>query len=137
MNAMHFDGLSGAAYVSLVAFSIVFIVLLGLTLVIFAMRFFAAGERPKPDDGATAPQRPQSAPAASTAPAVRAEGAQARVVAAITAAILAATGGMGRVVSIAPETVDAVQKGARWTRAWRASGVLNLISRSVDRGWKR
>ena len=33
MNAMHFDGLSGAAYVSLVAFSIVFIVLLGLTLV--------------------------------------------------------------------------------------------------------
>lgn len=134
MNAMHFDGLSGAAYVSLVAFSIVFIVLLGLTLVIFAMRFFAAGERPKPDDGATAPQRPQSA---STAPAARAEGAQARVVAAITAAILAATGGMGRVVSIAPETVDAVQKGARWTRAWRASGVLNLISRSVDRGWKR
>ena len=134
MNAMHFDGLSGAAYVSLVAFSIVFIVLLGLTLVIFAMRFFAAGERPKPDDGATAPQRPQSAPAA---PAARAEGAQARVVAAITAAILAATGGRGRVVSIAPETVDAVQKGARWTRAWRASGVLNLISRSVDRGWKR
>lgn len=134
MNAMHFDGLSGAAYVSLVAFSIVFIVLLGLTLVIFAMRFFAAGERPKPDDGATAPQ---SAPAASAAPAARAEGAQARVVAAITAAILAATGGMGRVVSIAPETVDAVQKGARWTRAWRASGVLNLISRSVDRGWKR
>ena len=132
MNAMHFDGLSGAAYVSLVAFSIVFIVLLGLTLVIFAMRFFAAGERPKPDDGATAPQRPQSA---SAAPAARAEGAQARVVA-ITAAILAATGGMGRVVSIAPETVDAVQKGARWTRAWRASGVLNLISRSVDRGWK-
>ena len=134
MNAMHFDGLSGAAYVSLVAFSIVFIVLLGLTLVIFAMRFFAAGERPKPDDGATAPQRPQSA---SAAPAARAEGAQARGVAAITAAILAATGGMGRVVSIAPETVDAVQKGARWTRAWRASGVLNLISRSVDRGWKR
>lgn len=134
MNAMHFDGLSGAAYVSLVAFSIVFIVLLGLTLVIFAMRFFAAGERPKPDDGATAPQ---SAPTASAAPAARAEGAQARVVAAITAAILAATGGMGRVVSIAPETVDAVQKGARWTRAWRASGVLNLISRSVDRGWKR
>ena len=36
MNAMHFDGLSGAAYVSLVAFSIVFIVLLGLTLGWFA-----------------------------------------------------------------------------------------------------
>ena len=134
MNAMHFEGLSGAAYVSLVAFSIVFIVLLGLTLVIFAMRLFAAGERPKPDGGASAPRKPQSAPAASAA---RAEGAQARVVAAITAAILAATGGMGRVVSIAPETVDAVQRGARWTRAWRASGVLNLISRSVDRGWKR
>ena len=137
MNAMHFEGLSGAAYVSLVAFSIVFIVLLGLTLVIFAMRLFAADERPKSDGGAPAPRRPQSAPAASAAPAVRAEGAQARVVAAITAAILAATGGMGRVVSIAPETVDAVQRGARWTRAWRASGVLNLISRSVDRGWKR
>ena len=133
MNAMHFDGLSGAAYVSLVAFSIVFIVLLGLTLVIFAMRIFATGDKPKPGNATPAPQRPQSAPAAF---AVRAEGAQARVGAAIPAAILAATGGMGRVVSIAPETVDAVQKGARWTRAWRASGVLNLISRSVDRGWK-
>lgn len=134
MNAMHFDGLSGAAYVSLVAFSIVFIVLLGLTLVIFAMRLFAAGERPKPDDGAPARERPQSAPAAF---AIRAEDAQARVVAAITAAILTATGGAGRVVSIAPETVETAQKSARWTRAWRASGVLNLISRSVDRGWKR
>ena len=134
MNAMHFDGLSGAAYVSLVAFSIVFIVLLGLTLVIFAMRIFATGDKPKPGNATPAPQRPQSAPAAF---AVRAEGAQAKVVAAITAAILTATGGAGRVVSIAPETVDAVQRGARWTRAWRASGVLNLISRSVDRGWKR
>lgn len=134
MNAMHFDGLSGAAYVSLVAFSIVFIVLLGLTLVIFAMRIFATGDKPKPGNATPAPQRPQSAPAAF---AVRAEGAQARVVAAITAAILTATGGSGRIVSIAPEAVGTARESARWTRAWRASGVLNLISRSVDRGWKR
>lgn len=134
MNGMHFDGLSGAAYVSLVAFSIVFIVLLGLTLVIFAMRIFATGDKPKPGNATPAPQRPQSAPAAF---AVRAEGAQAKVVAAITAAILTATGGSGRIVSIAPEAVGTARESARWTRAWRASGVLNLISRSVDRGWKR
>ena len=134
MNAMHFDGLSGAAYVSLVAFSIVFIVLFGLTLVIFAMRIFATGDKPKPGNATPAPQRPQSAPAAF---AVRAEGAQAKVVAAITAAILTATGGSGRIVSIAPEAVGTARESARWTRAWRASGVLNLISRSVDRGWKR
>lgn len=134
MNAMHFDGLSGAAYVSLVAFSIVFIVLLGLTLVIFAMRIFATGDKPKPGNATPAPQRPQSAPATF---AVRAEGAQAKVVAAITAAILTATGGSGRIVSIAPEAVGTARESARWTRAWRASGVLNLISRSVDRGWKR
>ena len=134
MNGMHFDGLSGAAYVSLVAFSIVFIVLLGLTLVIFAMRIFATGDKPKPGNATPAPQRPQSAPATF---AVRAEDAQAKVVAAITAAILTATGGAGRIVSISPETVETAQKSARWTRAWRASGVLNLISRSVDRGWKR
>ena len=38
---MHFEGLSGAINVSVVAFSIVFGVLLVLTGVIFAMRIFA------------------------------------------------------------------------------------------------
>ena len=98
------------------------------------MRIFATGDKPKPGNATPAPQRPQSAPAAF---AVRAEGAQAKVVAAITAAILTATGGSGRIVSIAPEAVGTARESARWTRAWRASGVLNLISRSVDRGWKR
>ena len=44
---MHFEGLSGAINVSIVAFSIVFGVLFILTLVIFGMRIFAGGTEEK------------------------------------------------------------------------------------------
>ena len=43
---MHFEGLSGAVSVSVVAFSIVFGVLLVLTGVIYGMKLFAAGKSP-------------------------------------------------------------------------------------------
>lgn len=44
---MHFEGLAGAVNVSIVAFSIVFGVLLVLTGVIFTMRLFAGSPEKK------------------------------------------------------------------------------------------
>ena len=44
---MHFEGLSGAINVSIVAFSIVFGILFVLTMVIFGMRLFAGGDEKK------------------------------------------------------------------------------------------
>lgn len=44
---IHFEGLSGAINVSIVAFSIVFGVLFILTMVIFGMRLFAGGDEKK------------------------------------------------------------------------------------------
>lgn len=44
---MHFEGLAGAVNVSIVAFSIVFGVLIVLTGVIFAMRVFAGSPEKK------------------------------------------------------------------------------------------
>lgn len=140
MNAMHFEGISGAINVSIVAFSIVFAVLLGLTVVIYAMRLFAGGSAPKPEGNAPAAKAsqavaPAAAPAASSTP-VASAAAQTMVVAAITAAILAATDGQGKILSITPETVE-TNNASRWTRTWKTSGVLDLTTRSLDRGWKR
>lgn len=44
---MHFEGLAGAINVSVVAFSIVFGVLLVLTGVIFGMKLFAGSSQPE------------------------------------------------------------------------------------------
>ena len=44
---MHFEGISGAINVSIVAFSIVFGVLLVLTGVIYGMKLFAGGGEKK------------------------------------------------------------------------------------------
>ena len=64
---MHFEGLSGAINVSVVAFSIVFGVLFVLTGVIYGMRLFAGSGDEKKND--VAPSKPSSpAPMAKPAP---------------------------------------------------------------------
>ncbi|MBR1486101.1 MAG: OadG family protein, partial [Synergistaceae bacterium] len=57
---MHFEGLLGAVNVSIVAFSIVFGVLLVLTMVIFGMRIFAGGDEKKNDVASSKPAAPVS-----------------------------------------------------------------------------
>ena len=130
-----FEGISGAINVSIVAFSIVFGVLFGLTVMIYAIRIFSGGNEPKSDGGKTpsggTPAPARAAPAAASAPS---GSPQAKVVAAITAAILAATGGQGQILSIERA---AVASESRWTRTWRTSGVLDLTGSRLDRGWKR
>lgn len=138
-----FEGMSGAINVSIVAFSIVFGVLFGLTVMIYAIRIFSGGSGPKPDAGKPssggAPAKAAPAPAAASAPAGNPQG---KVVAAITAAILEATGGRGRVLAIEPAgpaaSGQACQFGeCRWTHAWRSSGVAALTYNQVDRAWRR
>lgn len=127
-----FEGVSGAINVSIVAFSIVFGVLLGLTVMIYAIRIFSRAEAPKQDGPAGGRSAPAPATVPSAAP-VAAQGAapQQKIVAAITGAILAATGGRGRVVSIAPASQ------ARVGSTWRTSGIVALVSGRLVRPWKR
>lgn len=131
---MHFEGISGAINVSIVAFSIVFGVLLILTAMIYAMKLFA-GSGDKPAGGAPA-AKGAAAPAKAAAPAaapIQASGSpQAKIVAAITAAIMAMTGGRGRILSIQPAAA-----GGRPFSTWRASGVVALVNNRLARPWNR
>ncbi|MBQ3450425.1 MAG: OadG family protein [Synergistaceae bacterium] len=133
---MHFEGLSGAINVSIVAFSIVFGVLLVLTGMIFAMRLFAGSGEEKKND--VAPSKPAPAPvkaapvAALKAPAVNAD--KAKIVAAITAAIIEFTGGSDfKILSVQQE--NAGVPGDYWTSRWKTAGMLALNSNRLNRKW--
>ncbi|MBQ7559110.1 MAG: OadG family protein [Synergistaceae bacterium] len=124
---MHFEGLSGAINVSIVAFSIVFGVLLVLTAVIFGMRLFAGGADEKKNDVAAKP----SAPAKPVQAVKNASADKAKIVAAITAAIIEFTGSSNfRILS-----VEAEHGRDYWTSRWKAAGMINLNSNRLNRSW--
>lgn len=147
-----FEGIEGAINVSIVAFSIVFGVLLVLTAMIYAVRVFAAdedeGNVKKNDSKPAAPvkaaaQAPAAAPAAqavAAAPAPVVNTPQTKIVAAITAAIMAATQGAGRIVSIQPALAlpEAPAKNAPnfGAGAWKTSGRIALVHNRLSRTWR-
>ena len=133
---MHFEGIAGAVNVSIVAFSIVFGVLLVLTGMIFAMRLFAGSGEEKKND--VAPNKPAPAPVkAAPVQAVSASvpsSDKAKIVAAITAAIVEFTGGSDfRILSVQPE--NAGMPGDYWTSRWKTAGMLALNSNRLNRKW--
>lgn len=150
-TASRFEGVEGAINVSIVAFSIVFGVLIVLTAMIYAVRVFAAdedeGNVKKNDSKPAAPvkaaaQAPAAAPvvaqAVTPAPAVNTP--QTKIVAAITAAIMAATQGAGRIVSIQPALAlpEAPAKNAPnfGAGAWKTSGRIALVHNRLSRTWR-
>ena len=131
---MHFEGLSGAINVSIVAFSIVFGVLLVLTGVIYGMRLFAGSGDEKKNDVAPAakPSSPASKPVLSKASSPAPD--KAKIVAAITAAIIEFTGSSDfRVVSVQAEG-QGVSKDY-WTSRWKTAGMLGLNTNRLNRRW--
>ena len=130
-----FEGVSGSITVSITAFTIVFAVLAGLTAVIYAIKIFA-GEDVGPAAASASPLFPggEPAPSAPVAPAPRAAGVDRKVVAAITAAVLAATGGRGRVLSVVPER--GAEQPSRWTRTWRTAALIEGVGNRLSRPWK-
>ena len=133
---MHFEGIAGAINVSIVAFSIVFGVLLVLTGMIFAMRLFAGSGEEKKNDVAphkTSPAPVKAAPAPAKAQSVSSPD-KAKIVAAITAAIVEFTGGSDfRILSVQPE--NAGVPGDYWTSRWKTAGMLALNSNRLNRKW--
>ena len=129
---MQFEGISGAINVSIVAFSIVFGVLLVLTAMIYTIKVFS-GSGDKPAGGAGARPVAGGKDGASCASAgtrasctSQASGSpQAKIVAAITAAIMAMTGGRGRILSIRP--------AAAGGRIWPAARACRNASASRAR----
>lgn len=129
----HFEGPVGALIVSVTAFTIVFVVLAGLTAVIYAIKMFSSE-----------PAKPAAAPMSSAlektvapnAPALSVavpQPDQGRITAVITAAILVATHGRGKIVSVMPEIFGARPE---WTRTWKISGRVERLSSRLVRTWK-
>lgn len=134
---MHFEGIAGAINVSIVAFSIVFGVLLVLTGVIYGMKLFAGGGEKKND---VAPAKPSASPKpapvlAKSASAPAPAGDKAKIVAAITAAIIEFTGSADfRILSVQPEGQGQVARDY-WTSRWKTAGMLNLNANRLNRKW--
>ena len=131
---MHFEGLAGAVNVSIVAFSIVFGVLLALTGVIFAMKLFAGSGNEKKNDVVPVPVKKPATPA-PVAKAVTVPSAdKAKIVAAITAAIVEFTGSSDvRILSVQPEAVTGLPMDY-WTARWRTAGIMGLNT-NMTRTW--
>ena len=130
---MQFEGLAGAVNVSIVAFSIVFGVLLALTGVIFGMKLFAGSGDEKKND--VVPAKPSApAPVAKPAP-VKAQSAdKAKIVAAITAAIVEFTGNSNfQILSVQPEVTGIPMD--YWTARWKTAGMIGLNSNMLVRKW--
>lgn len=98
MNGV-FEGAGGAVSLSLIAFSIVFLALIGLTAIIYAIRI-TAGSKPKPA-AKQAVRQQQTVPAAAALP--PSAGVSGEVVAAIAGALTAKVNGGFRIVDIKPE----------------------------------
>lgn len=135
-----FQGASGAFIVSLIAFTIVFVVLAGLTAVIYAIKFFAgSSDNGKKDQGTPAAPvaaAPKAAVATPSAPSLAVGNNNTRLTAVITAAILAATQGRGRILSITPAASDACALAFSSTRTWKTTGIVERIGGRLTRTWK-
>ena len=111
----YFVGVPGGLIMSFIAFSIVFIVIVGLMLVMMGMKHVCSAidnmNKPKPAAPAQSSAAPASAPSAPAAP------ADDELLAVISAAIMAACGSTARVVAFSPVKAPA-------SSAWKNVGRL-------------
>ena len=124
--ASSFEGLGGATALSVIAFSVVFLVLIFLTIVIYAMRLvsrFAGSEKP-----AAAPAAKKAAPVAAAVAGASAA-ADEELVAVIAAAIFAQTGTMMRIKSIVPAGAHLIGvDNVSWITCGRLEGLQGALS---------
>ena len=119
--ASHFNGVGGAIVLSLIAFSVVFMVLASLSLIIGGLHHFTTAIEGMAARKKAAPAAKAPAPAAQ-AVAVAGDSKD-QIVAVITAAIAAAAGPGMRITGIRP--VLTVRKA--FTSGWKAHGRLDNL----------
>ena len=144
----HFTGLGGAIVVGLIAFSACFLVLGGLALIIYGIKYMAkVGERGDGQGTAPAKQQPaQPAQASSAAPVARAvaqtpagstlAGTAQETIAAITGAVLAARGGKAFSIRTIAQLGTGNRSGNGRDRrgAWETAGLLENLG-ELERTW--
>ena len=136
--AEEMSGVGGALTMSIIAFSVVFLVLGGLSGVIYAIKYIAQGlERKKnePPAGNVAAGNAAAA-AAATAPVAAAPaaqtGADGRLMAVLAAAV-AASGIVGRIVGVAPAEGSRTRPAR--SSGWRSAALAEGIQ-ALSRDWK-
>lgn len=122
----YFTGVGGGLVMSMIAFSIVFIVIVGLMLVMMGMKYIckaidSAGKKETPATNAQA--KAPAAQAVVPAPAPKATAAAAEddgeLLAVISAAIMAACGSTAKVVSFAPAGGVRIPAATSWKSVGR------------------
>ena len=118
----HFVGFSGGLFMSIISFSIVFLVCIGLMLMMMALKSFAtAMEKKNQAQEEAAVAQTSASPATPSAPVqVVAAGDEGELVAVITAAIVASCGAGAKILSISPTQARAASASG----AWRMTGRL-------------
>ena len=149
MNAIHghFTGIGGAVVVGLIAFSACFLVLGGLALIIYGIKYMAkVGDRGDGQGTAPAKQQPaQPAQTSSAAPVARNNaqlagstlaGSTQETIAAITGAVLAARGGKAfSIRTVTPAgTGNRSGNGKDRRGAWETAGLLENLG-ELERTW--
>jgi Na+-transporting methylmalonyl-CoA/oxaloacetate decarboxylase gamma subunit len=132
MTTIHdqLTGVGGAFTISLIAFSVVFLVLGGLSAVIYGIKYMASGlekkkvEPPKSGGGAPASSAPApSAPASGNGPLL-----------AVLAAAVAAAGERGRITGVS--LAGGVGARPAPVGMWKSAGIMEGV-RTLGRGWKQ
>ena len=139
----HFTGIGGAVVVSLIAFSACFLVLGGLALIIYGIKYMAkVGERGDGQGTAPAKQQPaRQAQASTAAPVAQAvaqtpAGSTQETIAAITGAVLAARGGKAFSIRTIAQLGTGNRSGNGRDRrgAWETAGLLENLG-ELERTW--
>ena len=136
----HFTGIGGAIVVGLIAFSACFLVLGGLALIIYGIKYMAkVGERR--DGQGAAPAKQQQPAQTSSAPVARAvaqtpAGTAQETIAAITGAVLAARGGKAFSIRTIAQLGTGNRNGRSGDRrgAWETAGLLENLG-ELERTW--
>ena len=110
---------------SLIAFSIVFLVIIGLMLLMMGLKHFVGMVNPGTGAAREKTPAPAKEPEAASSPAtVSALSGDDELAAVITAAIVAATGAAASVLSFTPSQPNETKAG-HVTSAWRMTGILS------------
>lgn len=124
----HIQGVGGAFILTIIAFTVVFLVLGGLTAIIYGIQYLALERK---QTGGSAPA-PAPSPAAPSAPAAAVGTGDGRLLAVIAGAIAAHSGGTFRISSVRPAGSALSPSGGA---AWRQSAIFESLG-GLSRDWK-
>jgi len=135
MNPIHeqIEGVGGAFTMSIIAFSVVFLVLGGLSGIIYGIKYMASAlERKKSGGSGSAPAPSSPAAAVPAAPAVSGTD-KGRILAVISAAVAAIEGPGARITSVRPDGAAAI--APRGGLEWKRVGIIETLG-GLSRDWK-